>query len=253
MKFTEVWNTNQLEEQKERLKSILSCVASLAQGQDATFDGTQYAPTSENLALFQNKAKGAVDLYNKQVKLYKMYKLACSGEIKNWFESPHCSILSISKDGDLKTTETYISLLSLLKAGKDNGKPFPHTKETQDAFTLLHESLVGAARPSSKESISKNTIKKALTAFFVAAGLFDESHECKAIDAHFAITSVSGTGREFCILKDVSAKQVENILVSVYRSHTYGEKYMFDSVKKELAMLAKIIKDAQARQAELTK
>lgn len=253
MKFTEVWNINQLEEQKERLKSILSCVASFAQGQDATFDGTQYAPTSENLALFQNKAKGAVNLYNKQAKLYKMYKLACSGELKNWFESPHCSVLSIGKDGDLKTAETYISLLSLLKAGKDNGKPFPHTKEMQDAFKKLHESLVLAARPSSKETISKNTIKKALTSFFVAAGLFDESRECKAIDAHFALSSVSGTGKEFCTLKDASVKQVENILVSVYRSHTYGEKYMFESVKKELAMLAKIIEDAQARQAELTK
>lgn len=253
MKFTEVWNINQLEEQKERLKSILSCVASLAQGQDATFDGTQYAPTSENLALFQNKAKGAVDLYNKQAKLYKMYKLACSGELKNWFESPHCSVLSIGKDGDLKTAETYISLLSLLKAGKDNGKPFPHTKEMQDAFKKLHESLVLAARPSSKETISKNTIKKALTSFFVAAGLFNESRECKAIDAHFALSSVSGTGKEFCTLKNVSVKQVESILVSVYRSHTYGEKYMFESTRKELAMLERIIKEAQDRKAELTK
>lgn len=253
MKFTNVWNGEQLNEQKERVKNILAFVASLTQGKDVTFEGVQYAPASENLALFQNKAKGAVDLYNKQAKLYKMYKAACSGEIKNWFESPYCSALSVNKDGELKTAESYLSLLSLLKAGKENDKPFPHMQEMQDAFKSLHESLVLAARPSNTQSISKNAIKKALTAFFVATGLFDESRECKAIDAHFALSSVSGTGKEFCTLKDISVKQVESILVSVYRSHTYGEKYMFESTRKELAMLERIIKKAQDRKAELTK
>ena len=156
-----VWNAEQLNAQKERVKAILSCVTSLAQNQDITFEGVQYVPTAENLALFQNKVKGALDLYNKQVKLYKMYKLACSEDVKNWFESPYCSVLSIGKDGDLKMAECYISLLSLLKAGKDNGKPFPNTQGMQDAFTILHESLVVAARPSSKKTISKNAIKKA--------------------------------------------------------------------------------------------
>lgn len=253
MKFTNVWNGEQLNEQKERVKNILACVASLTQGKDVTFEGVQYAPASENLALFQNKAKGAVDLYNKQAKLYKMYKVACSGEIKNWFESPYCSALSVNKDGELKTAESYLSLLSLLKAGKDNGRPFPHMQEMQAAFKVLHESLVLAVRPSSKETISKNAIKKALTAFFVSSGLFNEGRECKSIDAHYALSSVSGATRESCTLKDVNAKQVENILISVYRAHMYSEKYMFASTKKELAMLERIIKEAQDRKAELTK
>lgn len=253
MKFANVWNVSQLDEQKERIQSILACLSSLAKGEDVTFEGVQYAPTAENMALFQLKQKGALDLYNKQAKAHKLYALVNANNIRNWFESPGYSALSISKEGALKTITPYISLVSLLKTGKDNGKPFPHMQEMQAAFKVLHESLVLAARPSNTQSISKNAIKKALTAFFVAAGLFDEGHECKAIDAHYALSSVSGTGKEFCTLKDVSVKQVENILVSVYRSHTYGEKYMFESVKKELAMLAKIIEDAQARQAELTK
>lgn len=253
MKFVNVWNMSQLDEQKERVKNILACLSSLAQGKDTTFENVQYAPTAENLALFQDKQKGALDLYNKQAKAHKLYALVNANNIRNWFESPCYEALSISKDGALKTIAPYISLVSLLKTGKDNGKPFPYMQEMQAAFKALHESLVTAARPSNVQSVSKNAIKKALTAFFVAAGLFDESRECKAIDAHFALSSVAGAGKEFCTLKDVSVKQVENILVSVYRSHTYGEKYVFESVKKELAMLAKIIEDAQARQAELTK
>lgn len=253
MKFVNVWNMNQLDEQKKRVKSILTCIASLAKGQDVTFEGAQYAPTAENMALFQGKQKGALELYNKQAKAHKLYALVNANDIRNWFESPRYNGLSIGKDGTLNIVTPSISFLSLLKAAGDNDKSFPHTQEMQNAFEALHKSLVVAARPSNVESISKNAIKKALTAFFVAAGLFDEGHECKAIDAHFALSSVSGTSKEFCTLKDVSAKQVENILVSVYRSHMYGEKYMFESVKKELAMLAKIIKEAQERQAELTK
>lgn len=253
MKLVNVWNAEQLEAQKGRIKDILVCVANLAQGKDVTFDGAQYAPTAENLALFQSKQKGALDLHNKQAKLYKLYTLVNANNIRAWFESPCYETLSISKDGTIKSVQSPVPFSSLLKTGKDNDKPFPHTQAMRDAFKSLHESLVLVARPSNVQSISKNAIKKALTAFFVAAGLFDESRECKAIDAHFAFSSVSGTGKEFCTLKDISVKQVENILVSVYRSHTYGEKYMFESVKKELAMLAKIIEDAQARQAELTK
>lgn len=250
MKFANVWNTNQLDEQKERVKSILACLSSLAQGKDATFDGTQYAPTAENMALFQQKQKGALDLYNKQAKAHKLYALVNTNDIRNWFESPCYNGLSISKDGALKTITPSVFLLSLLKTGKENDKPFPHMQEMQDAFKALHESLVLAARPSNVQSVSKNAIKKALTAFFVAAGLFDDGHECKAIDAHFALSSVAGTGKEFCTLKDVSAKQVESILVSVYRSHVYGERYMFESVKKELEMLRKKL---QARESELLK
>lgn len=253
MKFVNVWNMEQLNKQEERVKSILACLSSLAQGKEVDFDGTQYAPTAENLALFQQKQKGACDLYNKQARMYKLFKLVNTGDAKNWFESPYCNMLSVNKDGELKTASSWISFVSLLKAGKENDKPFPHMQEMQDAFKALHESLVLAARPSNVQSVSKNAIKKALTAFFVAAGLFDDSHECKAIDAHFALSSVAGAGKEFCTLKDVSAKQVESILVSVYRSHVYGERYMFESVKKELEMLRKNIKKLQARQAELTK
>lgn len=253
MKFANVWNTNQLDEQKERIQSILACLSSLAKGEGVTFEGVQYAPTAENLALFQQKQKGALDLYNKQAKAHKLYALVNANNIRNWFESPCYNGLSISKDGALKTITPSASLLSLLKTGKDNDKPFSHTQEMQDAFKSLHESLVLAARPSNVQSISKNAIKKALTAFFVAAGLFDDSHECKAIDAHFAFSSVAGAGKEFCTLKDVSAKQVESILVSVYRSHVYGERYMFESVKKELEMLRKNIKKLQARESELLK
>lgn len=253
MKFVNIWNGEQLNEQKERVKNILACLSSLAQGKDITFEGVQYAPTAENLTFFQKKQKGALDLYNKQAKAYKLYALVNANDVRNWFESPCYNGLSISKEGALKTIAPSVSLLSLLKAGKENDKPFPHMQEMQDAFKALRESLVLAARPSNVQSVSKNAIKKALTAFFVAAGLFDDSHECKAIDAHYALSSVSGTGKEFCILKDVSAKQVESILVSVYRSHVYGERYMFESVKNELEMLRKNIKKLQARQAELTK
>lgn len=253
MKFANVWNTNQLDEQKERIQSILACLSSLAKGEGVTFEGVQYAPTAENLALFQQKQKGALDLYNKQAKAHKLYALVNANNIRNWFESPGYSALSISKEGTLKTITPSVSLLSLLKAGKENDKSFPHTQEMQDSFKTLCESLVLAARPSSKETISKNAIKKALTAFFVSAGLFDAGHECKAIDAHFAFSSVAGAGKEFCTLKDVSAKQVESILVSVYRSHVYGERYMFESVKKELEMLRKNIKKLQARESELLK
>lgn len=253
MKFVNVWNDMQLSEQMERAKNIGACIASLSQGKDVIFDGTQYAPTAENLALFQLKQKGAADLYNKQAKLCKLYSLVNNANIKTWFEHPRYNTLVISKDGALKTNESSISFSSLLKTAKENEKPYTNTQAMQDAFKSLHESLVLAARPSNVQSISKNAIKKALTAFFVAAGLFDESRECKAIDAHFALSSVSGTGKEFCTLKDVNVKQVENILVSVYRSHTYGEKYMFESTRKELAMLERIIKEAQDRKAELTK
>lgn len=253
MKFTNVWNGEQLNEQKERVKNILACVASLAQGKDVSFEGAQYAPTAENMALFQQKQKGALDLYNKQAKAHKLYALVNANNVRNWFESPCYNGLSISKDGALKTITPSVSLLSLLKVSKENDKPFPHMQEMQDAFKALHESLVLAARPSNVQSVSKNAIKRALTAFFVAAGLFDDGHECKAIDAHFALSSVAGTGKEFCTLKDVSAKQVESILVSVYRSHVYGERYMFESVKKELEMLRKNIKKLQARESELLK
>lgn len=253
MKFVNVWNDMQLSEQMERVKNIGACIVSLAQGKDTAFDGVEYAPTAENLALFQLKQKGAVDLYNKQAKLYKLYTLVNNANIETWFKYPRYNTLVISKDGALKTNESFVSFSSLLKTAKENEKPYTNTQAMQDAFKELHESLVLAARPSNVQSISKNAIKKALTTFFAAAGIFEKGRECKAIDAHFAISSISGASKDFCILRDVSTKQVESILISVYRAHIYNEKYMFESVKKELAMLAKIIEKAQARQAELTK
>lgn len=234
MNFNAMKNTEEVNALHESFLSALRKYKVLARGEQFTNEnGAITEATAENLCKAQEAVDGTMHAYNEQLTMRAYFALITDEKpFTVWAEQPDFFVARITKEYSEGTKTQPINLFAMLKAAKKNGYTIEHATDVEKAVYALQTSLQKVVAPKDGETISKTSVKKALTACLHAMGLC-ENKEARAIDAHYAMFAVSGAGRSRGTLKDVNENKTADIVATVYAAMEKGLKYRFNSDDKK--------------------
>ena len=234
MNFNAMKNAEEVNAMHESFLSALRKYKVLARGEQFTDgNGVVTDATAENLRKAQEAIDGVLSLYNEQLTMRAYFALITDEKpFTAWAEQPNFFVARITKEYSEGTKTQPINLFAMLKAAKKNGYTIEHATDVEKAVYALQTSLQKVVAPKDGETISKTSVKKALTACLHAMGLC-ENKEARAIDAHYAMFAVSGAGRSRGTLKDVNENKTADIVATVYAAMEKGLKYRFNSDDKK--------------------
>lgn len=234
MNFNAMKNAEEVNALHESFLSALRKYKTLARGEQFVDEnGIVTDATAENLHKAQEAIDGVLSLYNEQLTM-RAYFAPITDEkpFTAWAEKPDFFVARVMKEYGEGTKTQSINLFAMLKAAKKNGYTIEHATDAEKAVYALQTTLQKVVTPKDGETISKTSVKKALTACLHAMGLC-ENKEARAIDAHYAMFAVSGAGRSRGTLKDVNENKTADIVATVYAAMERGLKYRFNSDDKK--------------------
>lgn len=234
MNFNAMKNAEEVNALHESFLSALRKYKTLARGEQFTSEnGIVTEATAENLHKAQEAIDGALSLYNEQLTMRAYFSLITAEKpFTAWAEKPDFFVARVTKDYTESTKTQAVNLFIMLKTAKKNGYTIKHATDAEKAVYALQSDLQKVIAPQDDESISKTSVKKALTACLHAMGLC-ENKEARAIDAHYTMFAVSGAGRSRGTLKDVNENKTADIVATVYAAMEKGLKYRFNSDDKK--------------------
>lgn len=234
MNFQNMKNEQELNTMHESFLSALRKYKTLARGEQFTSEnGATTDATAENLRKAQEAVDGTMCAYNEQLTMRAYFALITDEKpFTAWAEKPDFFVARVTKEYGEGTKTQAVNLFAMLKAAKKNGYTIEHATDVERGIYALQFLLQKAITPKESESISKTSVKKALTACLHAMGLC-ENKEARSIDAHYAMFAVSGAGRSRGTLKDVSENKAADIVATVYAAMEKGLKYRFNSDDKK--------------------
>ena len=234
MNFNAMKTAEEVDALHESFLSALRKYKVLARGEQFTNEnGTITDATAENLHKAQEAIDGVLSLYNEQLTMRAYFALIMDEKpFMAWAENPDFFVARVTKEYGEGTKMQAVNLFAMLKTAKKNGYTVKHAADADKAVYALQTSLQKVVTPKDGETISKTSVKKALTACLHAMGLC-ENKEARAIDAHYAMFAVSGAGRNRGALKDVNENKTADIVATVYAAMEKGLKYRFNSDDKK--------------------
>lgn len=234
MNFQNMKNEQELNTMHESFLSALRKYKTLARGEQFVAEnGIVTDATAENLRKAQEAVDGTMHAYNEQLTMRAYFALITDEKpFTTWAEKPDFFVARVTKEYSEGTKMQAVNLFSMLKAAKKSGYTIDHAADVEKAVYALQTSLQKVVAPKDGETISKTSVKKALTACLHAMGLC-ENKEARAIDAHYAMFAVSGAGRSRGTLKDVNENKTADIVATVYAAMEKGLKYRFNSDDKK--------------------
>ena len=234
MNFNAMKTAEEVDALHESFLSALRKYKVLARGEQFTNEnGTITDATAENLHKAQEAIDGVLSLYNEQLTMRAYFALIMDEKpFMAWAENPDFFVARVTKEYGEGTKMQAVNLFAMLKTAKKNGYTVKHAADAEKAVYALQTSLQKVVTPKDGETISKTSVKKALTACLHAMGLC-ENKEARAIDAHYAMFAVSGAGRNRGALKDVNENKTADIVATVYAAMEKGLKYRFNSDDKK--------------------
>lgn len=234
MNFNAMKNAEEVNALHDSFLSALRKYKTLARGEQFVDEnGIVTDATAENLHKAQEAIDGVLSLYNEQLTMRAYFALITDEKpFTAWAEKPDFFVARVMKEYGEGTKTQSINLFAMLKAAKKNGYTIEHATDAEKAVYALQTTLQKVVTPKDGETISKTSVKKALTACLHAMGLC-ENKEARAIDAHYAMFAVSGAGRSRGTLKDVNENKTADIVATVYAAMERGVKYRFNSDDKK--------------------
>lgn len=234
MNFNAMKNAEEVNALHESFLSALRKYKTLARGEQFVDEnGIVTDATAENLHKAQEAIDGALSLYNEQLTMREYFSLITDEKpFSAWAEQPDFSVARVTKEYGEGTKMQPVNLFAMLKAAKKSGYTIDHAADVEKAVYALQTSLQKVVTPKDGETISKTSVKKALTACLHAMGLCLDK-EARSIDAHYAMFAVSGAGRNRGTLKDVNENKTADIVATVYAAMEKGLKYRFNSDDKK--------------------
>lgn len=234
MNFQSMKNEQELNTMHDSFLSALRKYKVLARGEQFVDEnGVITDATAENLHKAQEAIEGTMHAYNEQLTMRAYFSLITDEKpFAAWAEKPDFFVARVTKEYGEGAKTQAVNLFAMLKAAKKNGYTIDHAADVEKAVYALQTTLQKVVAPKDGESISKTSVKKALTACLHAMGLC-ENKEARAIDAHYAMFAVSGAGRNRGTLKDVSENKAADIVATVYAAMEKGLKYRFNSDDKK--------------------
>lgn len=234
MNFNAMKNTEEVNTLHESFLSALRKYKTLARGEQFVAEnGIVTDATAENLHKAQEAIDGTMHAYNEQLTMRAYFALITDEKpFTAWAEKPDFFVARVTKEYSEGTKTQAANLFAMLKAAKKSGYTIEHAADVEKAAYVLQTSLQKVVTPKDGETISKTSIKKALTACLHAMGLCLDK-EARSIDAHYAMFAVSGAGRNRGTLKDVSENKAADIVATVYAAMEKGLKYRFNSDDKK--------------------
>lgn len=234
MNFNAMKNTEEVNAMHDSFLSALRKYKTLARGEQFTNEnGIVTDATAENLRKAQEAVDGTMCAYNEQLTMRAYFALITDEKpFTAWAEQPDFFVARVTKEYSEGTKTQPINLFTMLKAAKKNGYTIEHATDVEKAVYALQTSLQKVVTPKDDETISKTSVKKALTACLHAMGLCLDK-EARSIDAHYAMFAVSGAGRSRGTLKDVNENKTADIVATVYAAMEKGLKYRFNSDDKK--------------------
>lgn len=234
MNFNAMKNAEEVNAMHDSFLSALRKYKVLARGEHFTNEnGIVTEATAENLRKAQEAVDGTMHAYNEQLTMRAYFSLITDEKpFTAWAEKPDFFVARVTKEYSEGTKTQAVNLFTMLKAAKKNGYTIEHVTDAEKAVYALQTSLQKVVTPKDGETISKTSIKKALTACLHAMGLCLDK-EARSIDAHYAMFAVSGAGRSRGTLKDVSENKAADVVATVYAAMEKGLKYRFNSDDKK--------------------
>lgn len=234
MNFNAMKNVEEVNALHDSFLSALRKYKTLARGEQFVDEnGIVTDATAENLHKAQEAIDGVLSLYNEQLTMRAYFALITDEKpFTAWAEKPDFFVARVTKEYSEGTKTQAVNLFAMLKAAKKCGYTIEHATDVERGIYALQFLLQKAITPRESESISKTSVKKALTACLHAMGLC-ENKEARAIDAHYAMFAVSGMGRNRGTLKDVNENKAADIVATVYAALEKGLKYRFNSDDKK--------------------
>ena len=234
MNFNAMKNAEEVNAMHESFLSVLRKYKTLARGEQFTSEnGIVTDATAENLHKAQEAIDGTMRAYNEQLTMRAYFALITDEKpFTAWAKKPDFFVARVTKEYSEGTKTQAVNLFSMLKAAKKSGYTIEHATDVEGGIYALQFLLQKAITPKESESISKTSVKKALTACLHAMGLCLDK-EARAIDAHYAMFAVSGAGRNRGTLKDVPENKTADIVATVYAAMEKGLKYRFNSDDKK--------------------
>lgn len=234
MNFNAMKNAEEVNALHESFLSALRKYKTLERGEQFVDEnGIVTDATAENLHKAQEAIDGALSLYNEQLTMREYFSLITDEKpFSAWAEQPDFSVARVTKEYGEGTKMQPVNLFAMLKAAKKSGYTIDHAADVEKAVYALQTSLQKVVTPKDGETISKTSVKKALTACLHAMGLCLDK-EARSIDAHYAMFAVSGAGRNRGTLKDVNENKTADIVATVYAAMEKGLKYRFNSDDKK--------------------
>lgn len=235
LNFNAMKNAEEVNALHNAFLSALRKYKTLARGEQFTSEnGIVTDATAENLRKAQEAVDGTMHAYNEQLTMRAYFALITDEKpFTAWAEKPDFSVTRVTKDYTESAKTQAVNLFTLLKAARKNGYTVDHAADVEKAVYALQTSLQKVIAPKDGETISKTSVKKALTACLHAMGLCLDK-EARAIDAHYAMFAVSGAGRSRGALKDVNENKTADIVATVYAAMEKGLKYRFNSDDKKV-------------------
>ena len=234
MNFNAMKNAEEVNALHESFLTALRKYKTLARGEQFTNEnGTITEATAENLHKAQEAIDGVLSLYNEQLTMRAYFALITEEKpFTAWAEKPDFFVARVTKEYSEGTKTQAVNLFAMLKAAKKSGYTIEHAADVEKAVYALQASLQKVIAPQDEDSISKTSVKKALTACLHDMGLCLDK-EARAIDAHYAMFAVSGAGRARGTLKDVTEDKTAHIVATAYAAMVKGLKYRFNSDDKK--------------------
>lgn len=234
MNFNAMKNAEEVNALHESFLSALRKYKTLARGEQFTNEnGIVTEATAENLRKAQEAIDGSMSAYNEQLTMRAYFALITDEKpFMAWVEKPDFFVARVTKEYSEGTKTQAVNLFAMLKTAKKCGYTIEHATDVERGIYALQFLLQKAITPKESESISKTSVKKALTACLHDMGLCLDK-EARAIDAHYAMFAVSGAGRNRGTLKDVSENKAADIVATVYAAMEKGLKYRFNSDDKK--------------------
>lgn len=225
----------------------------LARGKQFTDEkGNVTDPTAENLRMAQEAIDGTLSLYNEQLTIRAYYGIITAEKpFTAWAENPDFFVARVTKEYEEGKKAQAVNLFTMVKAAKKNGLTIKNATDVERSVYALQFILQKAITPKDTETVSKTSVKKALTACLHAMGLCLDK-EARSIDAHYALFAVSGMGRNRGALKDVPENKAADMVATVYAAMEKGLKYRFNSDDKK-AQDKEQEKDKEKEQTTKTK
>lgn len=234
MNFNAMKNAEEVNAMHESFLSALRKYKTLARGEQFVAEnGVITDATAENLRKAQEAVDGTMRAYNEQLTMRAYFALITDEKpFTAWAEKPDSFVARVTKEYSEGTKTQAVNLFVMLKAAKKNGYTIDHAADVEKAVYALQTSLQKVVAPKDGETISKTSVKKALTACLHAMGLCLDK-EARSIDAHYAMFAVSGAGRNRGTLKDVPENRAADIVATVYAAMEKGLKYRFNNDDKK--------------------
>ena len=234
MNFQNMGNSVEVINMHAAFVTALRKYKTLARGaQFVDENGVATEPTLENLRKAQETINGTMRLYNEQLTTRAYYAIITAEKpFMAWAENPDFFVARVTKEYEEGKKLQAVNLFSVVKAAKRNGLTIKNATDVERSVYALQFILQRVVTPKDGESVSKTSIKKALTACLHVMGLCLDK-EARAIDAHYAMFAVSGAGRNRGTLKDVNENKTADIVATVYAAMEKGLKYRFNSDDKK--------------------